>query len=727
MNLLTTIAVLEIFLHCAVLSPTPFHANAPYKIVWAERDGIAELPCDVSTFRPDDRVIMVLWFQESIGIPLYTVDARAGPLKDGSHAALSSNLGSRSYFVVGPPAKLRVTRVTRADQGIFRCRVDFLNSPTRNYRINLTLIEPPNEPQILYTDGTEVRDVAGPYLEGHDVYLTCIVTGGEPTPAVTWWLGDTLVDYDSDHVRSGSVVNRIVLTSVLRHLQGKNLSCQAQAAPSTTPVVKTVQLELYLKPQTVKMISSSEGMSAGMNKHLMCETEGSHPPATISWLLEGEPIKQAATMVAMGVNKTTSTLTLRPDWDDDGKMLTCRAVNPKIPEAPVDDRRYLKINYAPIASVRVASDSGNTILAEGHAVKLVCDIKANPPAEGVTWYHEGDLVPTNESTNVLMIDSLSPHHAGEYSCFVRNREGFTRSKPTSIAVKYAPMCKEGMEERRLGVVPRHTVEARCEVDALPAGKELKFSWTFNSTKDVVAIPGSWVRSHGAVSILPYTPLQDRDFGTLACWASNTVGHQTRPCLVHIIRAKLPDPPNSCKIQNRALDKLDVSCEAGDGGGIDQHFILEVLNEIDDGMMGDQGDGPPLYRMTALAPRFTLHRLDQDKRYRLLIFSKNQLGRSQPPVVLDGVHLPSAMERLTRHDDSDEPNIQDEETAKEEEHWTPVVLGASLVSGLALVLVVTLVVTFRCRGKKDKPSIPLNNLGPSIRIRYPDASEDAEEF
>lgn len=54
---------------------------------------------------------------------------------------------------------------------------------------------------------------------------------------------------------------------------------------------------LPVKPQTVKIVSSSEAMSAGMSKHLMCETEGSHPPATISWLLDGEPIKQAATMV----------------------------------------------------------------------------------------------------------------------------------------------------------------------------------------------------------------------------------------------------------------------------------------------------------------------------------------------------------------------------------------------------------------------------------------------
>lgn len=112
--------------------------------------------------------------------------------------------------------------------------------------------------------------------------------------------------------------------------------------------------------------------------------------------------------------------------------------------------------------------------------------------------------------------------------------------------------------------------------------------------------------------------------------------------------ELPEPPKSCKVLDRALDKVDVVCEAGDNGGIDQHFILEVLDNHGEEMMGDEGTGQPLYRMLAQSPRFTLQSLQHEKRYKLMIYSKNLVGRSMPPVVLDDVHLPTAMERLARN-------------------------------------------------------------------------------
>lgn len=50
-------------------------------------------------------------------------------------------VGPRAYFVtMTKPATLSLEAVQLDDEGIYRCRVDFKNSPTKNFQVNLTVI-----------------------------------------------------------------------------------------------------------------------------------------------------------------------------------------------------------------------------------------------------------------------------------------------------------------------------------------------------------------------------------------------------------------------------------------------------------------------------------------------------------------------------------------------------------------------------------------------------------
>lgn len=116
----------------------------PARVIWAAADRDVELPCDLTPPSIQDAVKLVLWFKDTEGIPMYTLDSRETKnLKQATHSALSGDLGKRLLFAVTESpkdAKLKIKKVQDFDGGVYRCRVDYFNSPTRNYRVNLTLV-----------------------------------------------------------------------------------------------------------------------------------------------------------------------------------------------------------------------------------------------------------------------------------------------------------------------------------------------------------------------------------------------------------------------------------------------------------------------------------------------------------------------------------------------------------------------------------------------------------
>lgn len=98
------------------------------------------------------------------------------------------------------PALLLLNNVVDQDEGVYRCRVDFGRSPTRNVLVQLTVVGmmiyyplfaghhfqlifpfwptvPPQKIRII-EDNRQVSSVIGPYDEGGQLSLNCIVSGG---------------------------------------------------------------------------------------------------------------------------------------------------------------------------------------------------------------------------------------------------------------------------------------------------------------------------------------------------------------------------------------------------------------------------------------------------------------------------------------------------------------------------------------------------------------------
>ncbi|XP_026671052.1 hemicentin-2 isoform X2 [Ceratina calcarata] len=687
--------------------PTTYALTAPLKLVWGAEGEDVELPCDITPPTPNDSVSMVLWFKDTAGIPLYSLDARNGDPASAIHWAVSDDLGKRTYFQIGDGhrAKLKVTKVTYKDQGIFRCRVDFVDSPTRNFRVNLTLIEVPSQPVIYNAQGHEVKAIAGPFLEGYNLALTCQVSGGRPKPTVTWWKDGELLDGVVDTVSIGPpskfTVNHLFIDKVARSLWGTKLECRVQSPMMPAPIVREVPLDIYLKPAIVKIVLNENQIHAGRPIAARCETWGSSPAARIVWSLGGRAIGDPNASTIQRSNSTVSKLALALGRDDDGKELTCRAENPRFPGGVLEQTKVLNVAYAPVVSIELATGYVLDTLREGDDLKLICNAESNPPPTTIVWYHEGDRLEHNVAigtliaSNTLTLRVLTLAHAGEYSCEAINSVGEGRSSPIFIPMKYAPRCRPGYERRVITVGRREAVSLRCEVDAMPSDA-VRFSWTYNGTLgDVLPMPNSRARNNGLVSVLEYIPTVDTDFGTLACWASNSVGRQRIPCIFDIVPGNPPQPPTDCSLRN-ASAWLEVICVPGADGGSPQYFLLEVRGivgspavasnpstlHVPQSDQGTVGEVPAIYRESNPRPNFQLHGLEPGFDYTLYVYAVNGRGRSEPALLR---HV-KVTESITNTIERNGLFLEDLKKALPEASSENVIIVVALAGAVALILI-----------------------------------------
>ncbi|CAG5013693.1 unnamed protein product [Parnassius apollo] len=568
------LVLIFIFLHNNVgsLQEVLIEESLDVESIHAPTGGIVELPCDVQPALAEDRVGLVIWYKQGHETPIYSLDTREGVT---SHWSDPTTLGTRASFRTNTtPAVLVLTRLRPEDSGQYRCRVDFIKSPTKNTRLNLTVLIPPDRLIIMNHEGQEVEgSVIGPYDEDTAINLTCIAVGGRPTARVSWWKSHALLDNSEGKAKASF--------SLRRSDYGRNITCQAVTDPSIPPLSRTLSIDINLRPLWVHIEGGKRPLVAGRAATLTCQVVGARPPPLLSWWKGDTKLNTATHTTALGGNITNSVLTFVPTIEDSGKVLSCRVVQPSIPHSTREDGWKLEIQYLPVVKLSMGANIDADKVVEGSDVYLDCRVRANPGHSHVMFTHNG--VPVKPGTGVLLanqslvLQRVPRVAAGAYVCSARNSLGDGHSAPLHLDVKFVPTCTS-QQPTIIRAARGEVVEIRCELDSNPK-KPMAFRWWFNSsTHSKREIKTSALHSSpDKLGTLEYVINSSDDYGWVQCSGSNTVGAQQEPCLFQILPAEKPSSVKSCEVTNVTYDSLLLNCTAGYDGGVRQAFVLEVFD------------------------------------------------------------------------------------------------------------------------------------------------------
>ena len=184
-------------------------------------------------------------------LSLFRFDARGTSKASFWTAPAPFGFGRRARFDPhSAPAALRVTGVSLEDAGVFRCRVDFRKSQTRNSLVNVSLIVPATPPVI--TDARTGRaitpgGVAGPFDEGVSLNLACRATHGTPLPSLVWYSMDGDVVDDTFSTSEDDVRNTLRLATLTKKHFGKSFYCEAKNNDETSPAKTNVTIDMRCK------------------------------------------------------------------------------------------------------------------------------------------------------------------------------------------------------------------------------------------------------------------------------------------------------------------------------------------------------------------------------------------------------------------------------------------------------------------------------------------------
>ncbi|NXJ63832.1 HMCN1 protein, partial [Rostratula benghalensis] len=460
---------------------------------------------------------------EASGIPLPSITW----LKNGWPVTLNN-----SIRILSGGRTLRLTHTSVADEGQYTCVVTNAAGEVRK-DFDLSVLVPPR-----IVGENKLEDVK--VKEKHRVTLTCEVTGN-PVPQITWLKNGQALSEDEDHkfLSSGRFlqINNAQVTDTGRY------TCIASNTAGDKS--KSYSLNVLVSPTIVSADGhgNAEDVTVVLNSpmSLVCEAY-SYPPATITWLKDGNPLESNRNIRILPGGRTLQILSAQ---EGNAGRYTCIATN----EAGETLKHYEMKVYIP-PTINKGSISGMGLspkevkIKVNHSLTLECEAHAIPAA-AISWYKDGqanDHVIVQASGHTLQIKEAQISDTGRYTCLASNIAGEDELE-FDVNIQVPPSFQKPYKEWEAGntvdrgrggeskdVIVNNPLSLYCETNAVPPPvlTWYKDGYPLSSSDKVLILPG------GRVLQIPRA--QPEDAGRYMCVAVNEAGEDS---IHYDVRVLLP--------------------------------------------------------------------------------------------------------------------------------------------------------------------------------------------
>ncbi|XP_014598785.1 PREDICTED: Down syndrome cell adhesion molecule-like protein Dscam2 isoform X1 [Polistes canadensis] len=406
---------------------------------------------------------------------------------------------------------LNISSIHTNDGGLYKCiAASKVGSAEHSARLNVYGL-----PFIRHMDKKAI-------VAGETLRVTCPVAG-YPIESIVWERDTRVLPIN----RKQKVFpnGTLIIENVERMSDQATYTCVARNAQGYS-ARGTLEVQVMVAPQIFPFSFGDEPVNSGEAISATCSIQKGDFPMDISWAFNGEPITdEYRDQFMITKSKRLSVLQIDAVAARHAGEFTCTVSNNA---GASSHTAALAVNVSPqIAPFSIGDEPANW----GEQVSAICSIVKGDSPIDIHWSLKGEPITarthpditiqkTGKKTSLLTIDSVTAHHAGEYSCIASNLVG-TVTRSAVLSVNVAPQIGQisfGEEPVNAGDL----VSVQCVVTK--GDSPLEITWTFdgrpiNHDRMDVIVSNSGKR----VKQLTIESVAARHAGEYTCVASNVAG------------------------------------------------------------------------------------------------------------------------------------------------------------------------------------------------------------